>query len=123
MSSSERGRCPSSKPTGCCSSSEEGIEYLWVADNGWRRTRQTDGSYPLIKPSEPSRGAVIKYDLDGTEVFRLRVPPVDIYKSSHYAPTQVAVDEHRFGGKGDIWVADGYGAELVHDSTPRVPTS
>jgi hypothetical protein len=31
-----------------------------------------------------------------------------------YCPCGTAVDEERLGGNGDIWVADGYGAGLVH---------
>src|SRR3984957_6413612 len=31
-----------------------------------------------------------------------------------YCPCGTAVDEERFGGNGDIWVADGYGSSLVH---------
>jgi DNA-binding beta-propeller fold protein YncE len=39
---------------------------------------------------------------------------VDVYESTRYAPTTVAVDEERLGGSGDIWVGDGYGASYVH---------
>src|SRR3984957_4662640 len=31
-----------------------------------------------------------------------------------YCPCGTAVDEERFGGSGDVWVADGYGSSLVH---------
>ncbi len=31
-----------------------------------------------------------------------------------YCPCGCAVDEERFGGAGDIWVADGYGSGVVH---------
>ena len=41
-------------------------------------------------------------------------PEHDAYKQSRYSPTSVAVDEIFDGGTGDVWVADGYGASLVH---------
>ena len=31
-----------------------------------------------------------------------------------YCPCGAAVAEERFGGNGDVWVADGYGSSLVH---------
>jgi hypothetical protein len=42
------------------------------------------------------------------------MPALAVYSIADYAPTQVAVDERRFGGSGDIWVADWYGAGLIH---------
>ena len=37
-----------------------------------------------------------------------------MYRDSRCSPTSVAVDEERFGGSGDVWVADGYGQSYVH---------
>jgi hypothetical protein len=48
----------------------------------------------------------------------LPVPPMDAAAApgvmGAYCPCGSAVDEERFGGSGDIWVADGYGSSLVH---------
>jgi hypothetical protein len=41
-------------------------------------------------------------------------PPHPEYASGNYIPTWAAVAEERFGGNGDIWVADGYGSHLVN---------
>jgi hypothetical protein len=41
-------------------------------------------------------------------------PDLEGYDDPKYAPTWVTVFEERFGGNGDIWVADGYGAAYVH---------
>jgi hypothetical protein len=53
---------------------------------------------------------VVEMRLDGQVVVELPLPPA----GPSYAPTAVPVDEERFGGGGDIWVADGYGSSLVH---------
>ena len=50
----------------------------------------------------------------GEELLELPFPEHDAYKQSRYSPTSVAVDEIFDGGTGDVWVADGYGASLVH---------
>ncbi|MCC7205611.1 MAG: hypothetical protein IT441_11065, partial [Phycisphaeraceae bacterium] len=80
---------------------EGGQDYLWLTDE--------------------STGAVVKTTLDGRAVLELSKPPVDVYQATpgggggkRYIPTWVAVDEERYGGSGDVWVADGYGASLVH---------
>jgi hypothetical protein len=44
----------------------------------------------------------------------LERPDLPVYQEGKYSPTSVAVDEPRFGGSGDIWVADGYGQHRVH---------
>jgi hypothetical protein len=103
---------------------ENGRELLWIADNGSKFHREDDGEYvatgPPVHgsyrrvPRPPARGAAVKFDLDGNELLRLTTPPLPIYEDGDYSPTQVAVDEERFGGTGDIWVADGYGQSLVH---------
>jgi len=48
---------------------------------------------------------VLKYTLDGTEVFRIGPPDIDVYANGAFSPAQVAVDEKRHGGNGNIWVA------------------
>jgi hypothetical protein len=56
----------------------------------------------------------LKTTPDGQIVTILPKPSVDVYREGNYSPTLVAVDEERYGGSGDIWVADGYGESYVH---------
>lgn len=93
---------------------DNGVEQLWIADAGSKRVREADGSYPKVGPHNPLRGAAVKYSLDGQELLRLPMPGLPVYDEGDYCPTQVAVDEARLGGSGDVWVADGYGQNLVH---------
>ena len=39
-----------------------------------------------------------------------------MYQSARYSPTTVAINDGRFGGNGDVWVGDGYGAGYIHRS-------
>lgn len=73
---------------------ERGRELLWLTDF---RT-----------------GEVVKTTLDGDVVLALPRPDFPGYDDPKYAPTWVTVFEERFGGNGDVWVADGYGAGYVH---------
>lgn len=74
---------------------EDGIEYLWLADE---------------KSKE-----VVKTTLTGETVMNLPMPEHDAYADGGpYIPTWVAVHEERHGGNGDIWIADGYGMSLIH---------
>ena len=57
---------------------------------------------------------VTKTTLDGQRVLDIQPPDHHNYQSHSYIPTWVAVHESRFGGHDDIYVADGYGASLVH---------
>jgi DNA-binding beta-propeller fold protein YncE len=91
---------------------EDDQECLWICDNGSKRRRQPDGDYA---PSpKPLRGAVVRYSLSGTEQLRLSTPDLDVYARGDYCPGALAVHEERFGGTGEIWVADCYGQSLVH---------
>ena len=91
---------------------EGGAEFLWIADNG--RKRQPELGYEYPPSSGPFSGTVLKSTLDGQIVTTLPKPSVEIYREGNYSPTLVAVDEERYGGSGDIWVADGYGESYVH---------
>jgi hypothetical protein len=73
---------------------EGGEEFLWLTDE--------------------FSGKVEKCNLRGEVVAALLTPPHAAYRDTRFIPTWVAVDEERHGGTGDIWVADGYGAQLVH---------
>jgi hypothetical protein len=73
---------------------EAGVEYLWLTDY--------------------KTGEVVKTTLHGQTVVSLPFPDLKGYDDPKYAPTWVTVFEERFGGNGDVWVADGYGAAYVH---------
>jgi hypothetical protein len=73
---------------------EDGTEYLWLTDQ--------------------DTAEVAKCTLDGQTAMRLQRPDLPVYQEGRYSPTWVAVNEERFGGNGDIWVADGYGQNYVH---------
>lgn len=104
--------CPVREAHGLTLVEQDGVEHLWVADNGVKPVRQADGSYARSDPATP--GQALEIALDGSVVRRLDTPPLPIYQSAAYSPTSVAVDEVRHGGTGDVWVADGYGQSLVH---------
>jgi hypothetical protein len=61
---------------------------------------------------------VVKLTLSGEILVELPIPPTNPDAGpglmGPYCPTSIAIDEERFGGSGDIWVADGYGASLVY---------
>jgi DNA-binding beta-propeller fold protein YncE len=91
---------------------EGGTEYLWIADNGAKRHPSTAYEYP--DTDAKVIGKAVKKTMDGETVLELATPPLAAYGESDYKPTWVAVNEVRNGGNGDIWVTDGYGANLVH---------
>ncbi len=94
---------------GMCLVQEPGAEYLWVADNGARRQPTAGYEY------RPARGPqVLKLDLNGRTAQSIEKPDLPAYVEGKYSPTSVAVFESRFGGNGDVWVADGYGSHYVH---------
>lgn len=89
---------------------ENDVPYLWLADASVGR--RPDDDYGRRTDSSGSK--VIKVSLDGRMVMTLEQPQHSAYVAGHYGPTCVAVNEERFGGNGDIWVADGYGESYVH---------
>ena len=91
---------------------EDRNDYLWIADNGSKRLPEFSYEYP--PGADNKSGIVLKYDLEGNLLLNLGGPKHNDYQQIRYAPTSIAVDEVRFGGSGDIRVADGYGASLVH---------
>ena len=93
----------------CC---EEGEECLWVVDNGSKKLKR-DG-YDNPPGSDQISGQVVKFSLEGQLLCQLRRPLLPVYERTRFSPTAVAVDEESYGGNGDVWVADGYGACLVH---------
>jgi len=107
--------CPVREAHGLTLVLEDDVEYLWIADNGAKPVRQSDGTYKAGHPD--TAGHVLKIALDGTVVQELTTPALPAYQDAAYSPTSVAVDEKRHGGSGDVWVADGYGRSLVHRFT------
>ncbi|HEV2230992.1 MAG TPA: hypothetical protein VGS18_02255 [Thermoplasmata archaeon] len=89
---------------------EHGTEYLWIADASGKR-RAEDG---YQSQTGSANSLVVKVDLQGEVVTTLPSPDHPAYETGRYAPTWVGVNEERFGGNGDVWVADGYGQSLVH---------
>lgn len=73
---------------------EDGRDLLWLTDQ--------------------DSGEVVKTTLDGETLLALSPPKLPVYERGTYAPTWVAVFEERWGGDGSVWVADGYGMNLVH---------
>jgi hypothetical protein len=90
---------------------EDGVELIWVADTA---TKFYGGETSLRVHQGAAPGSVLQIDLDGNATRHLPPPDLSVYEDTIYSPTSVAVDEIRFGGGGDMWVADGYGASLVH---------
>lgn len=91
---------------------ENGREYLWVTDNGAKRFK--DIGYEYRKDSSGAAGQVLKFDIGGALALRLDMPALPDYAGARWSPTAVAVNQERFGGNGDVWVADGYGKSYVH---------
>ena len=105
-------RCDLTEGHGLTLVKEGRAERLWLADPGRKRTREHN--YQYAATSSPISGRVIKTDLRGRILMELAPPSLEVYQRGNYCPTSVAVDEERFGGSGDIWVADGYGQSYVH---------
>ena len=90
----------------------------WGTD--WSRgahglTLVEESSEQCLWITEYIAGIVARTTMDGVVVQTLARPPLPVYEAGgRWAPTWVAVDEKRFGGSGDVWVADGYGSSLVH---------
>lgn len=105
-------RCDLTEGHGLTLVKEGRAERLWLADPGRKRTREHNYQYPAT--ASPISGRVVKTDLRGRVLMELAPPPLDIYQRGNYCPTSVAVHEARFGGNGDIWVADGYGQSYLH---------
>jgi hypothetical protein len=88
----------------------------WIADPGIR-SRLVEGTIDR----RDTQGSVTAVTGDGTVARTLPIPRHDLYGEKPYRPTSVALE--RLGdAESPIWVADGYGASLVHrftaDGTP-----
>ena len=107
----ERSRCETdlTEMHGIRATGTPGESVLWVADNGHRFLPGRPAYVASVRP-----GRVVALALDGKVLAELMAPPLDAYRESAWSPCAVAVDEEVEGGSGDIWVADGYGASLLH---------
>ncbi|MCH8309979.1 MAG: hypothetical protein IIB17_05725 [Chloroflexi bacterium] len=85
---------------------EGGVEYLWVADNGRKRSHTLGYEYG----DSEATGQAVKITLRGEVVQRLKRPDLSVYETGLYSPTSVAVNNEN----GDVWLADGYGQSYVH---------
>lgn len=85
----------------------DGVEVFWVADHGHK-----------YRPDEPVYtdhrvGAqLLAVDGDGERRRELTAPDHPAYTDSGWSPTSIAV--HGTGPDRRVWVADGYGASLLH---------
>lgn len=86
-------------------------QELWVADPGITFARDAEGVHDAVLSS--GHGRVVAFDLAGNQLAELPTPAAPVYddEGETYRPTTVVVDD---AGDGSVWVADGYGAELVH---------
>ncbi len=99
-------------------------ELLWVSDPGFVFAVPQDGDEEWASVFgrgvhvESCAPRVVKMTLEGDIVAELPSAPRDPASApgmmGDYCPCGTAVDEERFGGNGDISVADGYGSSLVH---------
>ena len=104
---------------------ENGQEYLWICDPSFVfESVANDGDEewsPLFGKGirrHKDEPRVVKMSLDGRIQTELPVPSTGSDSPQGlmgtYCPCGCAVDEERFGGSGDIWVADGYGLSIVY---------
>lgn len=84
-------------------------EELWVADPGVTFARDAEGLQAGVLSS--GHGRVVAFDLAGNRISELPTPALPIYDEETYRPTTVDVAHEE---DGSVWVADGYGANLVH---------
>lgn len=84
---------------------------LAVADPGYRMTRvDADGHY--VEEFTPGHAAFIDVS-DGRIVVEFPQPDIDAYREQVWRPTSIstAITD---SGEHEVWVADGYGANVVH---------
>jgi hypothetical protein len=104
---------------------EDDDEFLWVSDPGFVFNCSAGDGDPNWAPlfgkgvqCQTRAPRVVKMTLDGQIRAELPIPPLDptipAGPMGSYCPCGCAVDEERFGGTGDIWVADGYGSGVLH---------
>ena len=78
---------------------------LWIADIGCKADPAANYADGPLHP-----GRVLKVSLEGEILLVLPTPDRPEYGTGRYMPTSVSVNR----ANGDVWVADGYGMNLVH---------
>jgi len=101
------------EPHGIALSTDENV--VAIADAGYRVV-PVDGDHHYEEQFVDGHAALVNLS-DGRIVLELTQPPHPAYQSGGWRPTSIAVDRGP-DGTGDIWVADGYGANLVHRFGP-----
>ncbi|GAB3609017.1 hypothetical protein GCM10027414_11420 [Humibacter ginsengiterrae] len=86
----------------------DGDDRLWLVNNGHRFVFH-EPDYAHYREA----GSIAQIKLDGTGVDRLEAPNIDAYQDEGWQPTSMC----RTAG-GVLWVADGYGANLIHEYSP-----
>lgn len=77
-----------------------------------------EGNDEFLWLTDEASKEVVKTTLDGETKLTLTPPDLPVYRGGkRFTPTWVAVNEERFGGNGDVWVADGYGSFYIHRYT------
>ncbi|QDG65228.1 hypothetical protein NIBR502772_02495 [Pseudarthrobacter sp. NIBRBAC000502772] len=92
---------------------EDGEEVLWIADNGHKFIPTGDSYAGHLAP-----GRAVKVNLLGEIVQELKTPALKEYTREGWGPTSISVEPGKSSQAGRIWVADGYGASLVHCFDP-----
>lgn len=91
-----------------------GETVVWAADNGHRFVHGRPEYGEIVNP-----GRVVALDVDGNIMREIVTPP----HFGPWSPTSVAITEPN-DPRSDIWVADGYGQNLIHrfrsDGTPTL---
>ncbi len=77
-------------------------------------TKAGEGSDQTFWITDSADGRVLNLDLDGRIIRELKVPEDQIPKGGNFKPTETAVAEN-----GDIYVADGYGTNLIFHFGPK----
>jgi hypothetical protein len=90
----------------------DGLEVIAVADPGHRFVEDPADVSAYADHFAPGRAVILNGD--GSVLLELECPPLPVYAKEQWRPTSIAVDDSRYAGSGDIWVADGYGASLLH---------
>jgi len=80
-------------------------DLIWLADPGNKECPDGHGGYATREGE--GGGQVLALRRDGSIALRIGQPALRAYERSAFRPTSVVAAE-------DIWVADGYGADLVH---------
>lgn len=81
---------------GITSTFESGTDFIWICD-----------------PGVQAPGKVVKINLKGEIVRELQPPSTSPLSKENWRPTSLAATAN-----GDLWVADGYGLNLVHRYSP-----